>query len=402
MTKRFFPKTLIQKLFFTLIIMAAYLVGRELPLYGVNLDAYEAFRDASEDLIMQTIGGDRYKTSILALGISPFMFSMLFVQVFVSFKSADSKAHTSPKKITRDTLILMLIWACVQAYFTTDSTIYIFEAGTTALLIAKIVSGIQMVTGAFVILWLATRNGKYGIGGQTALIYVNILDSVVNTVRYTSLEDLRVIGTVAFVALLCTIIFENSEYRIPMQRISIHNIYSDKNYIPIKLNPIGMMPVMFSSAFFMLPVYGTRILNSLFPENEKISWALDNMNTTHTLGICVYVGVLYVITIIFSFVFISPKNLAESLQKSGDSITGLRAGKKTRHYIGRRVFFISVFSATFMSLFIGLPLVLQIMGSVPQDVMSLPSIMIAMASINCNLYREFRAVKDYDAYVPFI
>ena len=55
-----------------------------------------------------------------------------------------------------------------------------------------------------------------------------------------------------------------------------------------------------------------------------------------------------------------------------------------------------------MSLFIGLPLVLQIMGSVPQDVMSLPSIMIAMASINCNLYREFRAVKDYDAYVPFI
>ena len=402
MTKWFFPKTLIQKLFFTLIIMAVYLVGRELPLYGVNLAAYEAFRDTTEDLIMQTIGGDRYRTSILALGISPFMFSMLFVQVAVSFKSADSKAHTSPKKVTRATLILMLIWACVQAYFTTDSTIYIYEAGTTALIIAKIISGVQMVTGAFVILWLATRNGKYGIGGQTVRIYVNILDSVVNTVRYTSLEDLRVIGTVAVVALLFTIIFENSEYRIPMQRISIHNIYSDKNYIPIKLNPIGMMPVMFSSAFFMLPVYGTRILNSIFPENESIAWALDNMNTTHTLGISVYVGVLYVITIIFSFVFISPKNLAESLQKAGDSITGLRAGKKTRHYIGRRVFFISVFSATFMSLFIGLPLVLQIKGYVPQDVMSLPSIMIAMASINCNLYREFRAVKDYDAYVPFI
>ena len=90
------------------------------------------------------------------------------------------------------------------------------------------------------------------------------------------------------------------------------------------------------------------------------------------------------------------------MQKAGDSITGLRAGKRTRHYIGRRVFIISVFSATFMSLFIGLPLVLQIKGYVPQDVMSLPSIMIAMASINCNLYREFRAVRDFDAYVPFI
>lgn len=401
MKKRFFPKTLIQKMFFTLIIMAIYLIGRELPLYGVNLDAYEALRDNTEDLIMQTIGGDRYKTSILALGISPFMFSTLFVQMAVAFKNADSKSHTSPKKVTRATLNLMLVWACIQAYFTANSTFYIYEGGVE-LTIAKLISAAQMVTGAFVILWLATRNGKYGIGGQTILIYVNILDSVVNTVRYTKLADLKLIGAISVVALLFTIIFENTEYRIPMQRISIHNIYSDKNYIPIKLNPIGMMPVMFSSAFFALPVYALSALNSLLPENETISYLHDNMNTSCTLGIGVYIVVLYVITIVFSFVFISPKNLAESLQKSGDSITGLRAGKKTRRYIGIRVFIISIFSATFMSLFIGMPLVLQLKGLVPQDVMSLPSIMIAMASINCNLYRELRAVKDFDGYVQFI
>ena len=401
MKRRFFPKTLIQKMFFTLIIMAIYLIGRELPLYGVNLDAYEALRDNTEDLIMQTIGGDRYKTSILALGISPFMFSTLFVQMAVAFKNADSKSHTSPKKVTRATLNLMLVWACIQAYFTSNSTFYIYEGGVE-LTIAKLISAAQMVTGAFVILWLATRNGKYGIGGQTILIYVNILDSVVNTVRYTKLADLKLIGAISVVALLFTIIFENTEYRIPMQRISIHNIYSDKNYIPIKLNPIGMMPVMFSSAFFALPVYVLSALNSLLPENETISYLHDNMNTSCTLGIGVYIVVLYVITIVFSFVFISPKNLAESLQKSGDSITGLRAGKKTRRYIGIRVFIISIFSATFMSLFIGMPLVLQLKDLVPQDVMSLPSIMIAMASINCNLYRELRAVKDFDGYVQFI
>ncbi|WP_458458938.1 preprotein translocase subunit SecY [Pseudobutyrivibrio sp.] len=381
--------------------MAIYLIGRELPLYGVNLDAYEALRGNTEDLIMQTIGGDRYKTSILALGISPFMFSTLFVQMAVAFKNADSKSHTSPKKVTRATLNLMLVWACIQAYFTANSTFFIYEGGVK-LTIAKLISAAQMVTGAFVILWLATRNGKYGIGGQTILIYVNILDSVVNTVRYTKLADLKLIGTISVVALLFTIIFENTEYRIPMQRISIHNIYSDKNYIPIKLNPIGMMPVMFSSAFFALPVYVLSALNSLLPENETISYLHDNMNTSCTLGIGVYIVVLYVITIVFSFVFISPKNLAESLQKSGDSITGLRAGKKTRRYIGIRVFIISIFSATFMSLFIGMPLVLQLKGLVPQDVMSLPSIMIAMASINCNLYRELRAVKDFDGYVQFI
>ena len=381
--------------------MAAYLVGRELPLYGVDLVAYETFRDKSADLIMQTIGGDRYKTSLLALGISPFMFSTLFVQMIVAFKSADSKSHTSPKKITRATLILMVIWASVQAYFTTQSTIYIYDGGIQ-LILAKAISAVEMVTGAFVILWLATRNGKYGVGGQTILIYVNILDSVVNTVKSVEFKELKAIGVLSVVALIFTIIFENTEYRIPMQRISIHSIFSDKNYIPIKLNPIGMMPVMFSSAFFQLPVYIFSGLASVFPDNGDLQWISDNMDTNHPLGIGIYIFVLYVITIVFSFIFISPKNLAESLQKAGDSITGLKAGRKTRVYIRNRLLVIAIFSATFLSLFIAMPLYLHMNGKLAASVMSLPSILIAMASINCNLYREFKAVKEYDAYVPFI
>ena len=343
MKKHYFSKTLFQKLIFTFFIMAAYLVGRELPLYGVDLVAYETFRDNSADLIMQTIGGDRYKTSLLALGISPFMFSTLFVQMIVAFKSADSKSQTSPKKITRATLILMVIWASVQAYFTTQSTIYIYDGGIQ-LILAKAISAVEMVTGAFVILWLATRNGQYGVGGQTILIYVNILDSVVNTVKSVEFKELKAIGILSVVALIFTIIFENTEYRIPMQRISIHSIFSDKNYIPIKLNPIGMMPVMFSSAFFQLPVYIFSGLASVFPDNGDLQWISDNMDTNHPLGIGIYIFVLYVITIVFSFIFISPKNLAESLQKAGDSITGLKAGRKTRVYIRNRLLVIAIFS----------------------------------------------------------
>ena len=377
------------------------MVGRELPLYGVDIDAYNALRGESADLIMQTIGGDRYKTSLLALGISPFMFSTLFIQMAVAVKNTDSKTRTSPKKITKATLILMVIWASIQAFFTTQSTLYIYEDGWN-LILAKFVSGLEMVTGAFVILWLATRIGKYGVGGQTMLIYVNILDSVVQTVKSVDPEELKLIGALSVLALLLTIIFENTEYRIPMQRISIHSIFSDTNYIPIKLNPIGMMPVMFSSAFFQLPVYLCMALAKIYPDNQDFAWISENMDTSHTLGVLVYVVVLYIITIVFSFVFISPKNLAESLQKSGDSITGLKAGRKTRKYISHRLAVIAVFSATFLSFFIGLPLYLHILGLVPATVMSLPSILIAMASINCNLYREFRAVKNYDAYIPFI
>jgi preprotein translocase subunit SecY len=163
-----------------------------------------------------------------------------------------------------------------------------------------------------------------------------------------------------------------------------------------------MMPVMFSTAFFMLPVYVCQLLVGIFPENETCIWLNENMDTTHPLGLAVYIFVLYLITVIFSFIFISPKNLAENLQKSGDSITGLKAGKRTRRFISNRVFGIAIFSAFFMSTFLALPLWLNMKGLVDSSLMSLPSIMIALASINCNLYREFRAVHDYDAYVPFI
>jgi preprotein translocase subunit SecY len=382
-------------------IMSVYLIGRELPLYGVNLAAYDAFNLGAEDLIMQTIGGDRYKTSIFALGISPFMFSTLIVQMIVAMKNADSKAHTSPKKTTMATLILMLCWATIQAVLTAQSTFYIYTGGIQ-LLIAKIISTVQMITGAFIMLWLATRNGKYGLGGQTILIYVNILDGIVSTLQAATPNDLRIVGSVSVFALIVTIVFENSEYRIPMQRISIHSIYSDKNYIPIKLNPIGMMPVMFSSAFFMLPVYICSVLKMIFPHDERIIWAKENMDTNHPLGIAVYIIVLYVITIIFAFIFISPKNIAESLQKSGDSIRGLRAGKKTKSFINKRVFRVSVFSAFVMSISLAVPLGFCMQGWIESTLISLPSITIAMASITCNLYREYKAVLDYDAYVPFI
>ena len=67
-------------------------------------------------------------------------------------------------------------------------------------------------------------------------------------------------------------IMENTEFRIPVQRISIHNIYADKNYMAIKLNPIGVMPAMFSAAAFMIPTLIITALTWAFPENTSILW----------------------------------------------------------------------------------------------------------------------------------
>ncbi len=397
--KKFLPKTLISKILYTLIILVLYLIGRELPLFGVDSSAFQT-NDVAENLLLQTIGGDQYRISLFSLGISPYMFSSMIVSILVACKSSDSKNRTSPKRITKATLGLMLIWASVQSYFQTMSLPYV--ATGRELLLAKLVSALQMTAGAFLILWLATRNGKYGIGGQTILIFTNMLDSIVSVFEKIKIKDALPIILVGVIAMLITLIFENSEFRIPMQRISIHSIYSDKNYIAIKLNPIGMMPVMFTSAFFMIPMYLCMAIMATNPTNETVIAFCSGMTTDSLVGVITYIIILYALTITFSLVMIGPKSMAEGLSKGGDSITGLRAGRKTKQYLTKVVLALSFVSATFMAIAIGFPLVMQLRGSVAKELISLPTIMMALVGVLCNLYREYIAVRDYDAYMPFL
>ena len=75
------------------------------------------------------------------------------------------------------------------------------------------------------------RNKKYGIGGQSALIFVNILDGIITTLKGNQMLDLLIPVGISIVVMMIVVFMENSEFRIPVQRISIHNIYAD-NFKP--------------------------------------------------------------------------------------------------------------------------------------------------------------------------
>ncbi len=369
-------------------------------MYGIDTAAYANESVNAETLLMQTISGDLYRFSVFALGISPYMLSSLFVQIFVSLKKADAKAKISPKKINHLSLFLTFVLATVQAFMRTESLKFA-EAGNL-LILTKAVVVLEMVTGVMVILWLSGRNKKYGIGGQTTLIFVNILDGIrVSASRHTP-GELVIPLLLSAVMMFVMILMENTEKRIPVQRISIHNIYADKNYLAIKMNPIGVMPVMFSTACFMLPQFIVLLLALLFPEHSGILWWQQNMVLSRPLGAVVYILVLYALTIVFSMVFIGPGDLTEQFLKSGDSILNLHAGRDTKRYLSREVFRISFFSATVMGICLGAPLALQMRGGIDSTLVMLPSSFMMLSGIFCNLYQEFIVIRNFDAYRPFI
>ena len=388
------------KLLYTFLILTVYLIGKNMPLYGIDLAQYLHQTVDAQGLLLQTISGDIYRCSIFALGISPYMISSMLTQVINAIQGSESRAKKSPKKTNHQILMMTVIFAIVQAVLQVRTLF--FKAEGAELLLAQVVAGIEMVTGVMVILWLSERNKKYGIGGQTALIFVNILDGIRATLSGANADNMMLPLAMSLLVMMVVLLMENTEFRIPLQRISIHNIYADKNYLAIKLNPIGVMPAMFSTAFFMVPQLLFSVLNWMFPENGTILWWQHNMNMAKPLGIVVYIVILYCLTVGFSIVFVNPRELTEQFLKSGDSIEDIRAGKDTKRYLSKVITGISLFSAAVMSMCLGVPLWLQYRGNIDNVLVTLPSSIMMMTGIWCNLYREMVAIKEMDDYKPFI
>lgn len=388
------------KLLYSFIILIVYLTGRNLPLYGIDMSVYSDQSIDAQVLLVEMISGDFYRNSLFALGISPYIISMMSIQIILVFVSSERKRRISPIKRSRMQMCLMLTVAMMQAVSHLKELN--FAADGTERIFVESIAAVQMVTGTFVIFWLAARNKRYGIGGQTLLIYVNILDGLRRTLQGHSIRELAVPLLVGFIMMLVTLTMENAEKRIPVLRVSIHNIYADTNYLAIKLNPIGVMPAMFASAFFTLPQMLVQGLAYLLPNSEKLLWWQENLILTKPLGIGVYILVLYILTIGFSLIFLRPGDMAEQLLKSGDSIPNLYSGKETKRYLTREILTISFFSATVMGICLGIPMLMQLSGALQSSLVMLPSSIMIMTGMWSNLYQEVIAIRNYDAYQPFI
>ena len=390
-----------EKLIYTIGIVLAYLVGRKLPLYGVDCSAYVAKSIDAQSIFQHAINGDLTQTSIFSLGFSPYICASMLRQFFFAGKKQKKKAKVSPRRANDAMLFCMMMIAVVQAVLRAQELTYL--ANGQPLLVNRGISIVEMITGMMILVWISDRNQKYGIGGRSALIFINVLDGLLATL--SAVENTRELGLpllISFVVLVIFLFMENTEKHIPLQRISIHNIHADKNYLAIKCNPVGIMPLMFATAAFMFPRFVCSILAMMFPTNETILWWNQNMTLTKFLGIGIYIVILFVLTILFAFVMVNPEELSEHLQKSGDSIRGIRAGKETRRYLRKNLIQFSLLSSLVMSFCVGLPMWLQVRGGLSPALSVLPSSVMIATGIWSGLYQEFAALKKFDSYKSFI
>ena len=400
MEKKAKEHILLYKILYSLLIMLLYMIGRNIPLYGVDVEAYRKVDINAQSIIMQAVSGDIKNCSIFILGLWPYMLASMLIILVVAIITLDKSRRISPKKMNIWTVGLMFLIGVIQAYQHVQS--YIYKVDGEALLQAKVIVFLELITGMLIVVYMGDRATKYGICGKTSVFMVNIVDGIMTMLVSQSTDKLWIPLGIGVVEIAVMIVLENAEKRIAVQRVSIHNIHADKNYIAYKLNPIGVTPLMFASAAFLLPQSISRFLHSIFPQNATLAWVAEQMNLTSVLGIWVYLAIIAILTISFSFVMLSPGQMAENLLKSGDSILGVYAGKPTKRYLRGCVLRFSIYSSIIIGICIGVPLFLQFGGYIDPTLAMLPCSVMMSTGIWISFAREAQVYRNMDRYQPFI
>ena len=389
-----------KRLVFTLIVLAVYLAARSVLLYGVSSGGGRYIGVNAQSLVTTMFSGDRYQRTIMALGIMPYINASLLVQVVSAMKSANSRAKISKQKQDRWMRVAALVITVVMAVVQSTDLTYAPNAGSAALVQGIVI--LEMIGGAMLTFILCTANEKHGIGAPMPIILVNVLTALIQNLDAHHFLRYPVLMAISLGVIAGTAFMENSIIRVPLQRVSIHNLHADRKYLAYKRNPVGIMPVMFATAAFIVPRYAVRLLTVIIPQSAALAQIRQDMVMTQPLGIAVYLIIIVALSIVFAFIMLNPKESARQLQRNGDSIVGVYAGAHTTRMLVGLVLKWSIISGLLQAGCMAASLVLSLQDVIPATLAMLPSSAMILVSIVCSLVQEIGTYYRYDAYHFFM
>ena len=269
--------------------------------------------------------------------------------------------------------------------------------------------------GAAIVIMISEINKKNGVGYFSVFILINILSAMVINVLYSekSIDAIVKLGIPRtaflgallgfyFIVIVVTIIFESSEVRIPIQHVMLNNTFSDEEYLAIKLNPAGTMPIMYTMTFFFLPYYLLKFLLKFFPDHKWMLIIYANLNLNSIWGILLYLILTAVLNYFLAQIMISPEEIAENMKKSGDYIPEMKPGKETKKLLDHVVFKTSMISSLSFAILSGIPLLVQYALKVQSPLFMMPLNFMILISIELTLIEEIKTRFITEQYKDFL
>ena len=358
-------KDLRKRIYFTLFCLAVFACGSAITVNWVAT-AYEEY--GFLEIYNLMAGGGLKSFSIFALGVTPYINAQIITQllqmdIIPYFKELKEEGYTGKQKINRITRYLGIFLAFVQGYI----FIRVYSGTTDAMLIIK--TTVVFTAGTSLLLWIGDRITKNGIGnGLSLLIMAGILQSLPN-IFIEAFKNLITSGTfktgvgialfAAFILVYLLIIIgiiwvQLAERRIPIQYANRTNSAygGHQNYLPIKINSAGVIPVIFATMLLSLP--GT-IVNFMGKE-KAIDFVNKYLQNTTLTGFIIYIVLIFLFGYFYTFLEMNPEEMSKNLTKSGAYIPGVRPGDATIEYVSNVLSKLTIVGSIFLVIIAALPI----------------------------------------------
>ncbi|MBI4565272.1 MAG: preprotein translocase subunit SecY [Planctomycetes bacterium] len=369
-------KELSHRIFFTLAILLVFRLGSHVLLPGVDESGMKRFQEMGEQLgpvwyFLQIFsGGALANLAVFSLGIMPYITSSIIMQlmtkVSANLEAIAKEGPSGQRKISQYTRYLTVPICVVQGFFAVRQ-LNVLQSGPNA---PQLVSGgfgstltlvIGMTAGALFVMWLGEQITERGIGnGASVLIMAGILDRMPGIIlmlieksrtQEVAADAIVLMGVLYVGAIAATVFVTQAQRRIPVQHAKHFRgrrvWMGSRNYLPLRVNTSGVMPVIFASSLLTVPsmlamVPGLGFMNELFAGRGFFYMA----------G---YIAMIFFFAYFWTYLFFPPHEMANNLKEYGSFVPGIRPGENTSSYLNGILSRITLAGAAFLCMIALLP-----------------------------------------------
>ena len=403
---------IVKRLLISLGILLLIRVGTFLPVPGINhtdLAFYLQRHSVTRNLISTFSGDNTFVIGLFTLNIFPYINASIFVQLLLGLSPKLSKLQkegdlAGRRQINRLTRLITLGWAVIQSFslaFYLKQVLFDWNYG----LAIEIV--VWLTTGAMIVLWLSELITDYGLGnGASLLIYTNIISSLPSLGRKIiaensenfSLASILGIGLLIFVSLYGIVFLQEGNRIIPLlsskqlNQTSTQDSVATNNYIPLRFNQAGVMPIILTTAILVVPNYISNL--GLLPQiNLPINF--ESFKFVYWIG---YFGLILIFSSFYSTIVLNPKDISDQLQKMAVTIPGIRPGVQTTFYLKQLMKRITLIGATMLATLATLPNFIESTLNITSlNGLSTTSLLI-LAGVVLDLVREVKNIYYSNIY----
>jgi len=368
-----------KRIILTLSLILIYRVGSFIILPGVNYTALQNAQKAGGQNALETLlslfsGGGFSNASVMALGIMPYISASIIMQLLgmavPAVQKMQNEGESGTKRINNYTRILTIIICGLQA--PSYLKMYVDSKGALPVDASTFWWGqtiLVLIAGSMFAVWLGERITDKGIGnGISLLITVGILarfpqaftaevgiskDNLIKIVIEIIAFMLVVMGTILIVQGVRKIPLNTAKRVVGARSVDAQGA---RDYLPIKVNASGVMPIIFAQAIMTIPVM-------LFTSNAQPGFIQRQLGDPYGIG---YNSLLAVLIIVFTYfytaIMINPRKIADELKRNGGFIPGVRPGEDTAEYIDTLVSRITFPGSLSLAIVAVLPAIAHIAG----------------------------------------